>query len=1522
MATSENSVDLVIRAKDLTSKSLDELQATLGRLTDGLDALEAAGGPATRTFRELSIAADDFKKVANELTARRGLAEQFQEAGKAATQAREGVDQAKAAIKAFQDTLEAGKRKTADQTAALTALNRALKEQEAQLRSAERAEAQARRGAELRGLSIEELVQGYDALVAAEKRADDAAVQAEANMRRRDEAVRKAAAQRKADADAEAASRADLARLEAADAELQARALAERRAIEDQLAQSLRDQAAAEKDAADRRERLRLTGEALLNQRLQEVAAAEKAQAALRELAADAERAAAATQQVSTAQVKPEPVRKLADEMRALVDPASKAVQSLTAVEQTLRDVEALQGKTAKGAALSADEIKALATGYRFLGDALKTVQGQAGLIDTFAQSQAEARRLEGELAAVRQRLLDLAQSARTAEASDEGLQRSIRESTAEALRLTKALETVQGTVNRYGQQLADAGVDTSKLNAEQERLIATAGRLKGAYDAASNSQTVLGQTVAKANAAQKNGFELQRTSLSLYQRVRGQILSLTAAYVGLFEVLNEARAVLDTAQAGQRLTTQLGVAFGNDPKVVATEMEFVRRAAERLGVDLKAVGAAYGRFAISATSAGLSVAETRQVFESFATTTRVFGLSADDTAGVFRALEQSLGKGKVQAEELRGQIADRLPGAVTTFARALDIPVDQLDKLFEKGAIKAPAAIKLFADEYRKSIAGQVVPASVRFDAELGRLQTSLFNFRTLVADSGFLESMTSLAKGLSEFLKSAEGQQLARDLGAAFTVLGDTALAATQFLRGMVAGFRSIIDTLAPLRDLVTGFTDGLFDMTGQAINTETAMRGLGVALAFLITALGALKLTTVATQLGAAAVAANAAAVGFGSLGAAVRTVVLPALAGLLGFELGTWLYEQFAIVKKAGAGIVSVTMLAVEAVKGAANVVVAGVKAIVLGGFSALVSAVTDSVQGLGKVLAGAARFLGLDDMAAKLESGLGQFGAGLEDSLRQSAADARKAVLDETRKMRDGIKNEVDIMQGAFASIDDEDARKKAAATAQKSGAERAKNFLAGLDKGDGLTEAEKARLRQEAIGGAAAAPDKEGIRIGKEQAALVASTRKDVGALSLRAAKKEANDLDEALAAVDQQYRDLFNQIARISDFNKGEAALLQAQAEEDVKRIKNNIRAEFDLKAAGEKVKALEAERDAELDLLRIRAEGDPAAQAQLIRDQAAVTAEYAAKVLEAVRAEEALALAQGNVLKAAEARAKITRLTAADPERVAQQAELQALQVELDRLTAERDARLAESEALRPGPGADQERLDIAEQYRAKLTETATAAQGLALALGDVTQAANLGAFIGQLDTTALKVADTSRSLQQDFASGFVNAVASADQSFGDFARSFIRNILLMIAQQRVLNALQGSAGAQSLFGTVASAVVGANHSGGMAGMGGRRTVNPGIFAGAARFHSGGIPGLAPNEVPSILLKNEEVLTRDDPRHMLNGGKSAGAGVTIVNTIDPGEVASAGLGTPAGKRAFLNNISTMRADIKKVLA
>lgn len=80
---------------------------------------------------------------------------------------------------------------------------------------------------------------------------------------------------------------------------------------------------------------------------------------------------------------------------------------------------------------------------------------------------------------------------------------------------------------------------------------------------------------------------------------------------------------------------------------------------------------------------------------------------------------------------------------------------------------------------------------------------------------------------------------------------------------------------------------------------------------------------------------------------------------------------------------------------------------------------------------------------------------------------------------------------------------------------------------------------------------------------------------------------------------------------------------------------------------------------------------------------------------------------------------------------------------------------------------------------------------------------------------------------------------------------------------------------------YQTTANAVSSA-HTGGVIGRTSLRSrrFSPAIFNGAQRFHTGGVVGLGPDEVPIIAKKNEEMLTQNDPRHRANGGLAGGAG------------------------------------------
>lgn len=158
---------------------------------------------------------------------------------------------------------------------------------------------------------------------------------------------------------------------------------------------------------------------------------------------------------------------------------------------------------------------------------------------------------------------------------------------------------------------------------------------------------------------------------------------------------------------------------------------------------------------------------------------------------------------------------------------------------------------------------------------------------------------------------------------------------------------------------------------------------------------------------------------------------------------------------------------------------------------------------------------------------------------------------------------------------------------------------------------------------------------------------------------------------------------------------------------------------------------------------------------------------------------------------------------------------------------------------------------------------------------------------------ETEALKASEDAmermRGLSKEVLGGMFE-----DLRDGASAADILSNALNRVAENLVkvgIDNLIGSIGAPGaakggLFG--GAIIPGILHSGGVAGRDGYghgRSVSPGVFAGARRYHSGGVAGLQPGEVPAILQKGEVVIPKAGFRNAAGGGNVA---VTFAPNID----------------------------------
>ncbi|NKB78574.1 hypothetical protein HED49_03310 [Ochrobactrum daejeonense] len=183
---------------------------------------------------------------------------------------------------------------------------------------------------------------------------------------------------------------------------------------------------------------------------------------------------------------------------------------------------------------------------------------------------------------------------------------------------------------------------------------------------------------------------------------------------------------------------------------------------------------------------------------------------------------------------------------------------------------------------------------------------------------------------------------------------------------------------------------------------------------------------------------------------------------------------------------------------------------------------------------------------------------------------------------------------------------------------------------------------------------------------------------------------------------------------------------------------------------------------------------------------------------------------------------------------------------------------------------------------------------------------------------------------NLGKDLLGGFID-----DLRNGASASEALANALQKVASKLIDIALNNIFSGGGLFGggkggLFGGAIIpGILHSGGVAGTHGYghgRAVSPSVFAGAKRYHTGGVAGLQPGEIPAILQRGEVVLPRG--AGMVNKARSTET-INVVLRDDSGrmaQIADQRIQTASGAivqvsvqqsaKAVQSNFPTMLAD------
>ncbi|ENI5061413.1 tape measure protein [Escherichia coli] len=341
-----------------------------------------------------------------------------------------------------------------------------------------------------------------------------------------------------------------------------------------------------------------------------------------------------------------------------------------------------------------------------------------------------------------------------------------------------------------------------------------------------------LRETLSKFNKTTSKNNHSENASNSLDVLATSAIKAGTAIYS--FQTALEAyRRIMEVGLKKEASQRAAQFVLGDEGAKRATE--FVKNLADSSGVDQIETLSSFAKF--SAGAGDMNADQKESLFSNVIGTSRLMGLSTDEINGILKAFEQMASKGKIQAEELRGQLGDRMAGAFQLFARSLGMTTEELDKAMKDGKVLSKDVLPKVSAEMGRMIdkAGGWEKIINSTQTQLGRLSNSWNNNLALMFD-GSQEGLTDFTRSLTNLLNSLGGQSkslgeslggLMSDMSHGVDSLTDISYRVRAFFDEVTLAYRSLNDTQKAVAD---GLANGLLSALKGLAGIVAVRSGIG--------------------------------------------------------------------------------------------------------------------------------------------------------------------------------------------------------------------------------------------------------------------------------------------------------------------------------------------------------------------------------------------------------------------------------------------------------------------------------------------------------------------------------------------------------------------------------------------------------------------------------------------------------------------------------------------------------------------
>lgn len=258
-----------------------------------------------------------------------------------------------------------------------------------------------------------------------------------------------------------------------------------------------------------------------------------------------------------------------------------------------------------------------------------------------------------------------------------------------------------------------------------------------------------LERDMAKVRGEIKRTKESVVETQSVFKNLGSSLLGLTAGVASVSALSSAVKDLVSTGIELKNLQTSFALISGSAEKG-KSEFAFLRDTANSLGIDLKSLAGDYRLLSAATRGTAVEGEQTRQLFTQLTSAARNYGMSAEQTGRAVQAFSQIISKGKVEQEELRGQLSEAIPGAMQIAARAFGVGTAELGKMVEQG-LEASKFVKAFTEQLSRE-----APAATEIAGKgLAQLGNEVFELKGRIANSGLVQLFDELAAKGAELLR-----------------------------------------------------------------------------------------------------------------------------------------------------------------------------------------------------------------------------------------------------------------------------------------------------------------------------------------------------------------------------------------------------------------------------------------------------------------------------------------------------------------------------------------------------------------------------------------------------------------------------------------------------------------------------------------------------------------------------------------------------------------------------------------------